>query len=186
MRTITRFLGAGAAVAAMGLAGAYAFAQQGPGFGPGRMGTGHGMMGQGHGPQMGNFGDPAARLTAVKSDLGIKPEQVAAWDAYAKVVTDTAAERRDHREHIDRDAVRNMQPGERRQHAAAMQSARDQAAAKVEAAAGTLLAKLDAAQQEKARSTLPGLVAGGSGPGMRHGMMGGSGMGSGMGPRFQR
>lgn len=185
MRTITKFLGAGAAVAAMGLAGAYAFAQQGPGFGPGRMGMEHGMMGQGHGPQMGNVGDPATRLTAVKSELGIKPDQTAAWEAYAKVVTDTAAERRDHREHIDRDAVRNMQPGERQQHFSAMQSGRDQAAAKVKAAAETLLTKLDAAQQEKARSALPGLVAAGPGQGMRHGMMGESGMGSGMGPRFQ-
>ena len=186
MRTISKFLGAGAAIAAMGVAGAYAFAQQGPGFGPGRMGMGHGMMGHGHGPQMGNFGDPAAHLTAAKSELGIKPDQTAAWDAYATVVTDTATERRDHREHVDRDAVRNMQPSERQQHHAAMQSGRDEAAAKVKAAAETLLTTLDAAQQEKARSTLPGLVAVGPGQGMRHGMMGEAGMGPGMGPRFQR
>lgn len=105
MRTITKILGAGAAVAAMGLAGAYAMAQQGPGSGHGRMGMGQGMMGQGHSPQMANVGDPAARLSAVKTELGIKPDQTAAWDAYAKVVTDTAAERRNHRENIDRDAV---------------------------------------------------------------------------------
>jgi len=110
----------------------------------------------------------------------------AAWDAYAKVVTDTATEWQVHREHIDRDAVSNSQLGERQQHVAAMQSGRDKAAVKVKAAAETLLTKLDAAQQEKARSTLPGLVAAGPGQGMRHGMMGGSGMGPGMGPRFQR
>ncbi len=180
MRTFTKFLAAGAAVAAVGLAGAYAFAQQGPG--PGRMGMGHGMMGQGHGQQMGNFSDPAARLTAAKSELGIKPDQTAAWDTYAKIVTDTATERREHREHIDRDAIRNMQPSERQQHFAAMQSGRDEAGAKVKAAAEALLTKLDTAQQEKARSMLPGLVAVGPRQGMRHGMMGESGMG----PHFQR
>ena len=47
MKTITKILGAGAALAAVGILGTYAFAQHGPGFGPGRMGMG--MMGMGRG-----------------------------------------------------------------------------------------------------------------------------------------
>jgi hypothetical protein len=42
MKTITKILGAGAAVAAIGILGTYAFAQHGPGFGGGRMGMGRG------------------------------------------------------------------------------------------------------------------------------------------------
>ncbi len=96
MSKTTKTIGFLAGVAAVGLAGAYAFAQQGPGFGPGRTGMGPGMgpgmMMKGKGPMMGNFGDPASRLATLKTELGIKPEQAAAWDAYAKVVTATATE----------------------------------------------------------------------------------------------
>lgn len=50
MSKTTKAIGIVAAVAVVGLAGAYAFAQQGTGFGPGRMGMGPGMkMGMGHG-----------------------------------------------------------------------------------------------------------------------------------------
>ena len=191
MTRLTKVLATGAAVAAIGLASGYAFAQHGPGSGHGRMGTGMGpgtmkghgmmggpgMMGQGHGQMMGDLGDPAMRLAEIKTQLGIKPEQTAAWDAYAKVMTDTAAERRDHREHIDRDAVRAMTPTERQQHFTAMQEQRDAAFAKVKAAAEALVARLEPDQQVKARQTLPGLVAVGPGGGMRHGMMGGQGPG---------
>jgi hypothetical protein len=47
-KTITKMLGAGAAIAVAGVLATYAFAQHGPGFGPGRMGM-MGMMGMGHG-----------------------------------------------------------------------------------------------------------------------------------------
>ena len=57
MNTTTKILTTGAAVAILGAMGAYAFAQQGPGFGPGMMGMRHGMMmGEGHGPMMGGRG----------------------------------------------------------------------------------------------------------------------------------
>lgn len=50
MKTTGKILAAGAAVAIFGAIGAYAFAQQGPGFGPGMRGMGHGMMmGMNHG-----------------------------------------------------------------------------------------------------------------------------------------
>ena len=49
MRKMTKILGAGAVVATVATLGAYAFAQHGPGFGPGRMGMRMGMMGVGHG-----------------------------------------------------------------------------------------------------------------------------------------
>ncbi len=67
MRTTTKVLGTGLAVVAIGALATYAFAQQGPGFGPGRMGMGPGMMkGHGMGPMMGHmqgtFGDPSRSL----------------------------------------------------------------------------------------------------------------------------
>jgi len=53
MSKITKTVGAVAGVAAIALVGAYAFAQQGHGFGPGHMGMGPGMMmGRGMGPGM--------------------------------------------------------------------------------------------------------------------------------------
>jgi hypothetical protein len=190
MKATTKLLAAGVAVTAMLAAGAYAFAQQDRGAGPG-MGMGHGMMhgmggGMMGGPMMGPMGgalaDPTARLDAIKAEIGIKPEQIAAWEAYAKVVKDTAAEQRSHREHIDADAVRNLTPTERQQHFTAMRTQRDTARAKVRTAAETLLAQLDDAQKAKAQRALPGLAATAPGSGMRHGMMGGRGMGPGMGP----
>ena len=194
MKKSTKVLGIGAGIAAVSLLGAYAFAQQGPGFGPGRMGMGPGMMkgmgpgmmGQGHGPAMGNFGDPAARLAAVKTELGIKPEQNVAWDAYAKTVTDTAAAMRTHRDHVNPDTVRKMEPKEREAFATTVQKQQQESQAMVKAAAETLLGKLDADQQAKARQSLPGLVAAGPGQGMRFGMKGGPGMGPGMGPPWAR
>lgn len=65
-----------------------------------------------------------------------------------------------------------------------MQKAREADQAKVKSAAEQLLAQLDATQKAKAQQSLPGLVA--SGPGMRHGMMGGHGMGGGAEKRMQR
>lgn len=195
MSKTTKTVGIVAGFAAVGLLGAYAFAQQGPGGGPGRMGMGHGMMngmenggmghggmgqrGMGKGTMMGNFGDPASRLSTLKTELGIKPEQTGAWDAYAKIVTDTATEWRDHAGKIDRDAIRNLKPEERQQHFDAMQKQRDAAQARIKAAAEALVAKLDDAQKAKASTSLPGLATAGSG--RRFGMMGGHGNGHGRG-----
>jgi hypothetical protein len=141
-----------------------------------------------NGPMMGHFGDPASRLAALKTELGIKPEQTAAWDAYAKVVTATATEQRDHAQHTDPSIMRNMKPEERQRHFTAMQSQREAAQAKVKAAAETLVATLDDTQKAKAGTSLPGLAT--AGRGGRFGMMGGQGMGPGagrgMGPPWAR
>ena len=159
MKTTTKILTTGTAIAILGAMGAYAFAQQGPGFGPGMMGHGHGMMmGEGHGPMMGGehgpmmggFADPAERLEAMKEEIGIKPEQQPAWDAYSKTVRETAA---------------------------AMQKQRQEGPEKVKTAAETLLATLDDAQKAKAKEILPRVAS--RGPDMRHGMMDGHGMGHG-------
>jgi hypothetical protein len=148
MKTTTKILTTGAAIAILGAMGAYAFAQQGPGFGPGMMGMGHSMMtGEGHGHMTGGFGDPAEHLDAVKNEIGIKPEQQAAWDAYSKTVQETAA---------------------------AMRKQRQEGPEKIRTAAETLMATLDDAQKAKANEMLPGVA--GHDPGMRHGMMRGHGM----------
>lgn len=183
MRTITKVLGTGAVIAAVGVLGSYAFAQHGPGSGHGRMGMGPGMM-MGKGPgMMGNTADPAARLATLEGELGIKPEQAAAWGAYAKVVTDTAAGMRSHREHITPDAMQKLDAKAREEFMTNMRKQVTDSQAKVKVAAETLLAKLDDAQKVKARDSLPGLVAAGPGRGMRHGMMG---HGTGMGPPSTR
>lgn len=186
----SKIIAAAAALTAVTALGAYAIAQGGPGMGHGRMGgmggMGHGKMGQGPGSMMGNMGDPAARLETIKTELGIKPNQTAAWDSYSKTVTETAAERRSHREKVDRDAVQKMDPKDRQAFRDSMRGDHEKAAGKVKTAAETLLAQLDDSQKEKARRTLPGLVTGGQGEGMRQGMMGkggGDGMGRGPGPR---
>lgn len=177
-----------AGIAAIGLFGASAFAQRGPGYGHGHMGMGMGPGGMGEGPMMGNFGDPASRLSTLKAELGIRPDQTAAWDAYVQVVTETAAERRNHAQQIKPGAMRNMQPADREQHFTTMQAQRQAAQAKVKAAAEALVANLDDTQRAKASSSLPGLAT--AGPGMRFGMRGGPGAGQGpargMGPPWSR
>ncbi len=171
---------------ALGALATYAFAQQGPGFGPGRMGMGPGMM-KGHrmGPMMGHmqgtFGDPTAQLATAKTEIGIKPEQEAAWEAYAKVVTTAATAARGQREKISPDTILKMDAEERQAFITQMQEKRQQNSKTVSAAAETLLAQLDDAQKAKARDVLPGLAAAGHGPSSRHGMAGGPGMGRGMG-----
>jgi hypothetical protein len=186
MKTTTKILGAGLAVVAVGILGAHAYAQQGPGFGPGHMGMGPGMMkGHGVGPMMGRgqgaFGDPAAQLATAKTEIGIKPEQQAAWDSYAKVVTDTATAARGQREKISPDAIFKMDAKERQAFITQMQEQRQQNFKAVSAAAETLLAELDDGQKAKARDVLPGFAAAGHGRGAGHGMAGGPGMGHGMG-----
>lgn len=188
MTTTTKLLAAGTALVAVVGLGAYAFAQHGPGFGPGRMGMGHGMgpgmmMGKGRGPMTGSLGDPTERLSTLKTEIGIKPEQQAAWDAYVKVVTETAAAARTRAEGMSPDAVRKMAPKDREAFITGMQQERQKRFDTVKAAADTLLAALDDAQKAKARDALPGLVAAGHGPGMQHGMMG---QGKGMGPPWMR
>lgn len=182
MRKITKALTIGTIIAAVGGIGLGAMAQPfGSGYGPPFMGghQGQGMMGRGG--QGWGFGGPAAHLTAVKTDLGIKPEQAAAWDAYAKVVQDTAAQMAANRATMDMDAIHAMPNKERAAFISNQMDLHDQAFAKVKAAAEALLPSLDDAQKAKAQTELPGLAARQPG-GMRHagiGMMGGGMM---MGP----
>ncbi len=176
MRKITKAVMIGTVMVAAGGIGLHAMAQtSGPGYGPHCMDghRGHGMMGRG-GKAWG-FDGPATHLTAVKNDLGIKPEQVAAWDAYAKVVQDTAAQMAATRATTDMDAIRAMPNKERAAFMSDRMDQHDQALAKVKAAAEALLPSLDDAQKAKAQKELPGLAAPGPG-GMRHAgmpMMGG-------------
>ena len=86
MRKISKVLGIGAAVVAIGAVGAYAVAQGPHGMGPRGMGPGMNMgmnMGMGHGPMGERMGDPAARLASLKTELAITPAQEAAWTTYA-------------------------------------------------------------------------------------------------------
>lgn len=188
MTTTTKLLAAGTALAAVLGLGAYAFAQHGPGSGPGRMGMGHGMgpgmmMGKGHGPMGAGIGDPTVRLDTLKAEIGIRPDQQAAWDVYVNVVTETAAAARTRAEGMSPDAVRKMEPKVREAFITSMQQERQKRFETVKAAAEVLLVKLDDAQQAEARDSLPGLIAAGHGPGMQHGMMG---PGKGMGPPWMQ
>jgi hypothetical protein len=178
MRNLTKALAIGTVLAAVGGIGVAAMAQTtGPGFGPGMM-MGHGMMG---GTQRQGFGNPAARLAAVKADFAITPQQNAAWDAYAKVVQDTATAMRASREKMNPDTIRAMSPQDRGTFLNAQWEQRDKAFASVKGAATTLLASLDDAQKAKANAELPGLAA--RGPmGMQQGDMPMMGHGMGMGP----
>ncbi len=173
MRKITKALTIGTIIAAVGGIGLAAMAQpSGPGYGPHCMDghRGHRMMGrggEGGGGEGWGFGGPATHLTALKTDLGIKPEQAAAWDAYAKVVQDTAAQMAANRATTDMDAIRAMPNKERAAFISNRMDLHDQAIAKVKAAAEALLPSLDDAQKAKAQQELPGLAARGPG-GMRH------------------
>lgn len=123
-----------------------------------------GMMGRHHGPHAGGFGDPAARLASLKTDIGIRPEQQAAWDAYAKVLQDTAQQMRAQHEGMDRKALHAMAPADRETAMATMHQQRAQAFTAVGQAAQALLPSLDDAQKAKAKTELPGLAT----PHMRH------------------
>ena len=180
MRKITKVLAIGAVVAAVGGVGLTAMAEtSGPGFGRSLM-HGHmgpGMMDMGGGPQARSFGDPAAHLDALKTQIGIKPEQAAAWDAYAKVVQDTAVQRQATRTTRDMNAIHGMSPEERSAFMTAQREQHEQAFGKVKAAAEALLPSLDDAQKAKAQTTLPGLATRGRAgtqqagmPMMLHGM----------------
>jgi hypothetical protein len=182
MRKMTKALIIVTVIAAVGGIGLGAMAQpSGPGYGPPCIDghRGHGMMGRG-GEGWG-FGGPATHLTAVKTDLGIKPEQATAWDACAKVVRDTAAQMAAKRATTDMDAIRAMPNKERAAFISDQMDLRDQAFAKVKAAAEALLPSLDETQKAKAQTELPGLAARGPG-GMRHAGMPMIGGGMMMGP----
>jgi hypothetical protein len=189
MKNITKALAIGTVILAAGGIGVAAMAEtSGPSFDPpfmhgqmrmGMMGQGMGpaMMGMRSGAQGQGFGDPTARLAALKTEIGITPQQSAAWDTYAKLVQDTAAQMHASREKIDPNAVRAMSPQDRTTFMTTQWELRDKAFGTVKTAAETLLASLDDAQKAKAQTSLPGLAAAGPAgmqqagmPMMRHGM----------------
>ena len=178
MNTITKTLAIAATVAALGGIGAGVMAQPaGPGYGPmgfEPMGFMHGqggpgmMSGYGGGPGMmsgyggAGFADPAARLNALKTELAIRPEQTAAWDAYVKALQDSAAQMLALHNNVDFGALRTMNWQEHQAFMASMFDKRAQVFKGVQTAAATLLAALDDTQ--KTHALLPSLVD--VGPGM--------------------
>jgi hypothetical protein len=167
-------------IAAAGMAVAQPHGPGGPGpMGPGYGGYGgYGMMG-GWG---GGYANPEARLDALKTALGIKPEQQAAWDGYVKALQDSAAQM----QAIRTAMWKSMGAADWQQHQALMAQAfnqRAQAFKTVQGAGAKLMAVLDDQQKTTLASpeltgNCPGLGSGG-GPGMGYG---GRGMGWGGGP----
>lgn len=126
----------------------------GPMGGPGgRMHGGH------HGHAM---GDPAEHLGKLKTEIGITAAQTAAWDAYAKVVQDTAAKMKASHDGMNRHAFMEMSTADRLATLLKRRDAQEQARNAVKTAAETLLPTLDDTQKVRALMSLPGLA--GPGP----------------------
>lgn len=186
MRKISKGLAAAIAAAVIGGGSLIAVAQAaGPGYGPGYGPMGF-MQGRGGPGMMGGWGgpgymrgpggpaifDPSARLDTLKTELGIRADQAAAWDAYTKAVKDSATQMQDTRNSIDIGALRAMSWQEHQAYMGKLWDKRAEVFKTVQAAATKLMASLDDTQ--KAHALLPGLLAG---PGM---------MGPGIGPWGQR
>ena len=178
MNRIAKGLVIAAAVAAIGGVGLAARAQpagpgagsQGygsPGYGPmgsGPMGAMHGQGGSGMmgGRGGGSVTDPAGHLATLKTELAIRPEQTAAWDAYVKAVQDSATQMQASRGSMDFDAMRAMSWKDMQAFMGNVHDQRAQSFKAVQEAATTLLAALDDTQ--KTHALLPSLVD--AGPGM--------------------
>lgn len=175
MRIMTRALAVAALTAMVGGVGISANAQTTPAAPPaanqGQMGGqmagpmgGRGMHGGHHGHHM---GDPAEQLGKLKTEIGITAAQTAAWDAYAKVVQDTAAKMKASHDGMNRHAFMEMSTADRLALLTKRRDTREQAHNAVKAAAEALLPVLDDTQKVRALMSLPGL----SGPGpmvMKH------------------
>jgi len=140
-------------------------------------GTGMGM-GHGRGSGMfGRFADPQ-QVDGIKSQIGIRSDQEAVWNAYVKAIQDAMAARLTDRQAMGPQAMQAMSPDDRRAFMLSKQESRQQSFRTVSDAANVLLASLDDGQKYRAQ----GLLAGLAGPGrMGHGMMGGGMMGGGRG-----
>lgn len=184
MRIMTRALAVAAITAMVGGVGISANAQTTPAApaapaGQGQMGSqmggpmggqmggpmgGRGMHGGHHGRHM---GDPAEHLGKLKTEIGITAAQTAAWDAYTKVVQDTAAKMKASHDGMNRHAFMEMSTADRLALLTKRRDMREQAHGAVKAAAEALLPVLDDTQKVRALLSLPGLA----GPGpmmMRH------------------
>ena len=159
-------------VGVLSVAAGIAVAQPMMGQGGPNRGQGPGMMGSGRG-----YADPAGYLTALKADLAITAAQSPAWDKYADTVKGVAEQMQGvHQSMYDAMGTATWQ--ERRDMMNRMFDARQQAFDTVHTAAESLLPSLDASQQAKAATRLPGLAVPGNGM-MGRGMMGQGMMGSG-------
>src|SRR5579872_2370945 len=127
----------------------------------GSRGMGPGMMGQGAGPMMRGFGDPAAYLESLKTDLKVTEAQAPAWNEYADAVKAMAGQMQGvHQTMYDSMGTATWQ--ERRDMMNRMFEVRQQSFDSVHAAAEKLLPTLDATQKAQAERSLPGLA--GPGP----------------------
>jgi len=145
----------------MGGPGGYGTSDGPDGYGP-RGGPGsYGMMGGrgGYGFMGGRggygYGDPSGQLNAMKAALAIRPEQQAAWDAYAKAEQDSAKQLRAIRGSVDFDTLRGMSWQDRR---AFMGQLRDRQAAAlqpVQTARAALVAALDDQQKSRLQGAGP-------------------------------
>lgn len=140
---------------------------------PGAMApTARPMSGPMHGPMHGpmqrhGMGDPAEHLKSLRADIGITDAQAGAWDAYAKVVQDTATQMRASRQGMNRHALMEMSTPDRLAFLMKQRDQREQAHGVVKAAADALLPALTDTQKVRALIELPGLA----GPGrmmMKH------------------
>lgn len=157
MRKITRALTAATIVAAIGIATGAAEAQ------PARMGApqeaSQTTRAAHHGPGPGRaMGDPAEHLKRLKEEIGITDAQSAAWDAYAKVVTETAERVRASMPDRPRHRFMEMSTTDRLAELTKARDAREQAHAQVKTAADALLPVLNDTQKVRALMTLPGLA----------------------------
>ena len=120
----------------------------------------HGAM---HGPMHGHgMGDPAEHLKSLRADIGITDAQAGAWDAYAKVVQDTATQMRASRQGMNRHTLMEMSTPDRLAFLMKQRDQREKAHGVVKAAADALLPVLTDTQKVRALMELPGLA----GPGM--------------------
>jgi hypothetical protein len=157
MKTVTKALAAASVIAAVAGISLIAEAQT-PAAASGQT-SGPAIYDCMWGPHTYRFADPSAQLAALKTYLGIRPEQQTAWDAYAQTVQDTAAQMRATYQ------TTNWGWGHMGMHRQYWQ-----ARTRLQAAAQTLLPALDDTQKAAAGNGLPGLTA--YGPMMGHGSLG--------------
>lgn len=172
MRSVTSLMTLGAALALLG--GGTASAQQAMPAPTASPGPGMAMMGDG--PDMGmerdHYGDPAAYLDGLKTDLKITQAQEPAWNAYTDAVKSHAEKVRQAHQTLY-DAMGTATWQERRDMMNRMFETRPQSFDAVRAAAEKLMPSLTPEQRAQAAGVLPGLrgpghrMMGRTGPGMR-------------------
>lgn len=129
----------------------------------------HPMHGPMHGPmQRHGMGDPVEHLKSLRADIGITDAQAGAWDAYAKVVQDTATQMRASRHGMNRHALMEMSTPDRLAFLMKQRDQREQAHGVVKAAADALLPALTDTQKVRALMELPGLAGPGRMMMMKH------------------